>query len=68
MTKREWASHRKMEIHPKTGAAQMVEISELVKKIEILKYIEKEQPKPDERPVFENFSDEKILFYGVPQE
>lgn len=57
-----------MEIHPKTGAAQMVEISELVKKIEILKYIEKEQPKPDERPVFENFSDEKILFYGVPQE
>lgn len=64
----EWASRRKMEIHPKTGAAQMVEIREQVKKIEIPKYVEKEQPKPDDKPIFEKISDEEILSYGVPEE
>ena len=64
----EWASRRKMETHPKTGAAQMVEIREHVKKIEIPKYVEKEQPKPDDQSIFENFSDEEILSFGVPEE
>ena len=47
----EWAEKRKMETHPKTGAAQIVKIRENVKEIEIPKYVEKEQPVPSKPPI-----------------
>src|ERR1700684_3457526 len=50
-----WAERRRRETHPKTGAAQLVEIRERVQEITIPKYVESEQPTP-KRKVFQNFS------------
>ena len=63
-----WAARRKLETHPKTGAAQFVEIRETLKEIEIPKYVEVEQPAPPKPPLFASRSDEELLAYGVPQE
>ncbi len=64
----EWVEKRKMETHPKTGAAQIVKIRETVKEIEIPKYIEKEKPAPSMPPLLENISNDELLTYGVPNE
>ena len=63
-----WAERRKMERHPKTGAQQIVEIRELVREIEVPVYIETPQPTPAKPKLFEQFSEEDLLSYGVPQE
>ncbi len=60
-----WAERRKLETHPKTGAAQLVEIRETVQEITIPKYIEVEQPK---LLLFAKRSDDELLGYGVPVE
>lgn len=60
-----WAERRKLETHPKTGAAQLVEIRETIKEIQVPVYVESEQPK---QPLFEHLSDETLLEYGVPGE
>ncbi|MBN1348460.1 UvrD-helicase domain-containing protein [candidate division KSB1 bacterium] len=60
-----WAERRKLETHPKTGAAQLVEVRETIKEITIPKYIEVEQPKPQ---IFADVSDDDLLQYGVPVE
>lgn len=60
-----WAENRKIEVHPKTGAAQIVELRESVKEIIVPKYVESEMPK---RPVFEGWSDDRLLGFGVPSE
>jgi mRNA-degrading endonuclease RelE of RelBE toxin-antitoxin system len=62
----QWASRRKLETHPKTGAAQLVEIRETVKEITIPKYVEVAQPKPPESRPFAHLSDDDLLGYGVP--
>src|ERR1700737_2881574 len=41
-----WVERRKLQTHPKTGAAQLVEIRETVQEIFIPTYVEKETPKP----------------------
>src|SRR6266576_2039464 len=41
-----WAERRKLEAHPKTGAAQLVEIRETVKEIIVPTYVEAAQPAP----------------------
>lgn len=61
----DWAKSRKIEVHPQTGAAQIVEIREAVKEIVVPKYVEIEQPRP---PIFEGRTDGELLDYGVPQE
>ncbi len=61
----DWAMRRKLEVHPKTGAAQLVTIRETVQEIVIPKYVEVAQPKP---PLFASISDEVLLGYGVPSE
>ncbi len=61
----QWAERRKLETHPKTGAAQLVEIRETVQEIRIPKYVEVEAPKP---ALLSKVSDEELLSYGVPQE
>jgi len=69
----QWAERRKLETHPKTGAAQFVEIRETVQEITIPKYVEVVQPsvarvavpKP---PLFAGVSDDELLGYGVPAE
>jgi superfamily I DNA/RNA helicase len=62
----DWAERRKLETHPTTGAAQLVEIRETVKEITVPKYIEVEQPAPAKPPLFANISDNDLLGYGVP--
>ncbi len=59
-----WAEKRKLEIHPTTGAAQIIEVRETIKEIVVPKYIEVEQPK---QPLFSNIADEELLSYGVPE-
>ena len=60
-----WAERRKLETHPKTGAAQLVEVRETVQEVFIPKYIEVEQLKP---LLFARFSEDELLSYGVPPE
>lgn len=63
----QWAERRRMETHPKTGAAQLVEVRERVQEITVPKYVEAEQPTPKPR-VFHNISEGTLLAYGVPPE
>lgn len=61
-----WAERRKLETHPKTGAAQLVEIRETVKEITIPRYVEAEvPPKP---ALFANRTDDELLSFGVPEQ
>jgi mRNA-degrading endonuclease RelE of RelBE toxin-antitoxin system len=64
----ESASRRKLEVHPKTGAAQWVEIRERVEEITIPKYIEVPQRAPAKPLLFAHRSDDDLLSYGVPPE
>jgi mRNA-degrading endonuclease RelE of RelBE toxin-antitoxin system len=63
-----WAERRKLETHPKTGAAQIVEIRERVEEIVVPKYIESPVAKPAKSLLFTKYSDDQLLGYGVPQE
>jgi superfamily I DNA/RNA helicase/mRNA-degrading endonuclease RelE of RelBE toxin-antitoxin system len=63
-----WAERRKLETHPKTGAAQFVEIRERVEEIAAPVYIEVAQPKPRQVPLFAHLADDVLLGYGVPEE
>src|ERR1700730_6538699 len=63
-----WAERRKLETHPKTGAAQLVEIRERVEEITVPVYVEASRPKPLQPPLFAHLTDEVLLSYGVPVE
>ena len=62
----DWAERRKLETHPTTGAAQLVEIRETVKEIVVPIYVQTEQPSPPKLRLFSKKSDEELLGYGVP--
>lgn len=62
----EWAERRKLETHPTTGAAQLVEIRERVEEVVVPKYIAVEKPAVRKQPLFQHLSDEQLLRYGVP--
>ena len=69
----QWAERRKLETHPKTGAAQFVEVRETVQEIDIPKYVEVEQPPVAKvaapKPLlFAGISEDELLGYGVPAE
>src|ERR1022692_3921302 len=53
-----WAERRKLETHPKTGAAQLVEIRERVEEISVPVYVEVAQPKPARPPLYAHLTDE----------
>jgi len=63
-----WAERRKLETHPQTGAAQMVEIRETVKEIVIPAYVKAEETKKPKNPIFAHVAAEALLGYGVPAE
>lgn len=63
-----WAERRKIERHPKTGAAQLVEVRETVRDIAVPRYVEVEQPAPVKPPLFAKTDDDVLLSYGVPPE
>jgi mRNA-degrading endonuclease RelE of RelBE toxin-antitoxin system len=69
----QWAERRKLETHPKTGAAQLVEIRETIQEITIPKYVEPRtvktaRPVAPKLPLFANIPEEELLGYGVPSE
>jgi mRNA-degrading endonuclease RelE of RelBE toxin-antitoxin system len=63
-----WAERRKLETHPKTGAAQLVEIRETVQEIIIPSYVPAELPVSPKPRLFAKITDDALLAYGVPQE
>ncbi|MDO8431343.1 MAG: hypothetical protein Q7S58_02930 [Candidatus Binatus sp.] len=69
----DWAERRKLETHPKTGAAQLVEIRETVKEVVVPVYVHTElaaEPKPvaEKKLPFAGVSNDELLAYGVPAE
>ena len=69
----DWAERRKLETHPKTGAAQWVEIRETVQEIVVPAYVQAElvmapKPAPQPKPLFTGRADDELLGYGVPAE
>ena len=67
-----WAERRKLEQHPVTGAAQIVEVRETVREIKIPRYVETQALDaviPDQTPpVFADTSIDVLLSCGVPPE
>jgi mRNA-degrading endonuclease RelE of RelBE toxin-antitoxin system len=63
-----WAERRKLEVHPRTGAAQFVEVRETVKEITIPSYVVEEGPPLAKPPLFAALSADELLSYGVPEE
>lgn len=63
-----WASKRKIARHPKTGAAQLVEVRETIQEIIIPKTVEVETPKSKPANLFSHLSEEELLNYGIPPE
>ncbi len=64
----DWAERRKLEAHPTTGAAQLVEIRERVQEITVPVYVDQPVSAPAKTPLFANIADEQLLAYGVPPE
>src|SRR2546423_3401005 len=63
-----WAERRKLETHPRTGAAQLVEIRETIREVVIPQYVEfKSEPLP-ERTLFAEITEDRLLAYGIPVE
>ncbi|HFD11713.1 MAG TPA: DNA helicase [Crenotrichaceae bacterium] len=69
----QWAERRKLETHPKTGAAQLVEVRELVREITVPKYVTDTSESVASSAqttsrLFKQFTDEELLEFGVPSE
>jgi mRNA-degrading endonuclease RelE of RelBE toxin-antitoxin system len=66
----EWAERRKLETHPMTGAAQLVEIRETVTEVIVPVYVEAPASAPKrpvaQTPIFAETPDDVLLGYGVP--
>ena len=63
-----WAERRKLETHPTTGAAQVVEIREVVQEIAVPVYVDAEVQVPPKPLLFSHLPDDQLLGYGVPVE
>ncbi len=63
-----WAEHRKLEIHPATGAAQLVELREVIQEITVPAYVAVEPETPPKPRLFAHLPDDQLLGYGVPVE
>ncbi len=61
-----WAERRKLETHPKTGAAQLVEIRETIKEVFVPTYKEVAEQVTIKPRLFDQVADETLLRYGVP--
>ncbi len=60
-----WAERRRIDVHPRTGAAQIVEIRETVEDVIIQRYVEEAVKKPR---LFASEDDETLLSWGVPED
>ena len=75
----QWAGRRRLERHPTTGAAQLVEVRETVREIPVPRYVEvgvpaaarpvaSARPAPPREAIFGGASDDYLMGYGVPVE
>jgi len=64
----DWAERRKLEVHPRTGAAQIVEVRELVREIEVPAFVGATVRVPSAPPLFGHVSEDELLGFGVPAE
>ena len=64
----QWAECRRLETHPTTGAAQLVELREVVQEIAVPVYVETEVQAPPKALLFDHVPDNQLLGYGVPVE
>ncbi len=68
----EWAARRKLETHPTTGAAQLVEVRETVQQVVVPVYAQTQLPLAPKRDtsyarlLFAGSHDDELLGYGVP--
>jgi hypothetical protein len=60
-----WAETRRIDTHPRTGAAQIVEIRETVEEVVIQRYVEEAVRLPR---LFGDEPDEALLSWGVPED
>lgn len=67
-----WAERRRIETHPRTGAAQIVEVRERVQEIVVPNSVaiasRPEPIRPSALPLFANVPDDDLLAYGVPMD
>jgi superfamily I DNA/RNA helicase/mRNA-degrading endonuclease RelE of RelBE toxin-antitoxin system len=63
-----WAERRKIERHPQTGAAQLVEVRETVREIIVPKYVDVVTQAPPAKRLFTDTPEWVFLSYGVPPE
>ena len=63
-----WAERRKLETHPTTGAAQLVEIRERVQEIVVPAYVQPAQTPALKKLLLAHMPDDELLGYGVPAE
>ncbi len=64
----DWAERRKIERHPTTGAAQLVEIRETVREIVVPRYVDAAPAIAPAKPLFADLPEWVLLTYGVPPE
>jgi len=64
----QWAMRRKIEQHPRTGAAQLVEIRERVEEVVVYQPSVVAAPVVAKPAIFRNQSRDSLLNYGVPTE
>ena len=71
----DWGARRRLERHPRTGAAQLVEIRETVREIQVPRYVDTAPtdlhvtstgPAVAAKAVFADVPEEDLLAYGVP--
>ncbi len=62
----QWAERRRLETHPKTGAAQLVEVRETVQEVIVPVYVQEERKAPPKAALFAEIAAERMLAYGVP--
>src|ERR1700752_2074331 len=63
-----WAERRKLETHPTTGAAQIIELRESVREIVVPTYVQAAAPPRAVTRPLTGTSDDVLLGYGVPAE
>jgi hypothetical protein len=63
-----WTERRKIERHPTTGAAQLVEIRERIEEIIVHQPVPVPLPAAPKPLLFDGITDEELLRYGVPAE
>jgi len=61
-----WAERRKLETHATTGAAQLVELQEMVREVIVPRYVDAPAAPVPAAPVLAHIPDNELLEFGVP--